>query len=248
MSNAVPRVRLFAGPNGSGKSVLKSFLPSALLGVYVNPDEIESQLISDGFFDLGGIGLSSEAEESHSFFRNSELIKGAGSSGLPRYFDGKLDFRHIRVNSYHASVMAAFLRRKLLEQRRNFTFESVMSHESKVRLLSEAQAAGYRTYLYYVATDDPLINISRVSNRVALGGHSVPEEKIISRYHRSLALLMDAIQVSNRAYVFDNSTDNADGVHTWLAEITEGGLLELKTDLVPSWFKKAVLEKIAGWD
>lgn len=144
--------------------------------------------------------------------------------------------------------MAAFLRRKLLEQRRNFTFESVMSHESKVRLLSEAQAAGYRTYLYYVATDDPLINISRVSNRVALGGHSVPEEKIISRYHRSLALLMDAIQVSNRAYVFDNSTDNADGVHTWLAEITEGGLLELKTDLVPSWFKKAVLEKIAGWD
>lgn len=85
---------------------------------------------------------------------------------------------------------------------------------------------------------------SRVSNRVALGGHPVPEEKIISRYHRSLALLMDAIKVSNRAYIFDNSTDNADGKHTWLAEITDGRTLELKADLVPSWFKKAVLDKI----
>jgi len=33
---------MFAGPNGSGKSVLKSFRPASLLGVYLNPDEIEA--------------------------------------------------------------------------------------------------------------------------------------------------------------------------------------------------------------
>lgn len=33
---------MFAGPNGSGKSVLKSYLPKELLGVYLNPDEIEA--------------------------------------------------------------------------------------------------------------------------------------------------------------------------------------------------------------
>ena len=33
---------MFAGPNGSGKSVLKSYLPGPLLGIYLNPDEIEA--------------------------------------------------------------------------------------------------------------------------------------------------------------------------------------------------------------
>ena len=119
-----------------------------------------------------------------------------------------------------------------------------MSHRSKVEILHNARDAGYRTYLYFVATDDPSINISRVANRVALGGHAVPEGKIEERYHRSLGLLMDAICLTNRAYVFDNSTDNADGTHTWLAEITDGRVLELKSDRIPSWFKRAVLDKI----
>lgn len=55
---------------------------------------------------------------------------------------------------------------------------------------------------------------------------------------------MEAIRHANRAYIFDYSTDNADGQHTWLAEITDGTTLELKTDLVPAWFRRAVLDKI----
>ena len=65
-----------------------------------------------------------------------------------------------RVNSYFASVAGDFLRQKLLAQKISFTFETVMSHPSKVELLAEAQRAGYRTYLYFVATEDPAINIS----------------------------------------------------------------------------------------
>lgn len=42
MSATTPRLRMFAGPNGSGKSVLKSYLPQELLGVYLNPDEVET--------------------------------------------------------------------------------------------------------------------------------------------------------------------------------------------------------------
>jgi predicted ABC-type ATPase len=43
-------MRMFAGPNGSGKSTLKSYLPSVLLGVYLNPDEIESEARSRVFW------------------------------------------------------------------------------------------------------------------------------------------------------------------------------------------------------
>ena len=72
----------------------------------------------------------------------------------------------------------------------------------------------------------------------------MPDEKIEERYYKSLGLLMEAIRHTNRAYVFDNSTDNAAGRHTWLAEITDGRTLELKTDQMPAWFKRAVLDKI----
>ena len=158
---------------------------------------------------------------------------------------GGLDLRPLGVeaDAYFASVAVDFLRKKLLERKTTFTFETVMSHPGKVELLAEAQRAGYRTYLYYVATDDPEINVSRVRNRVTLGGHPVPEDRIVKRYHRSLALLRDAIRHTNLAYIFDNSTDNADRTHTWLAEITDGRTLEFKADRIPAWFKRAVLDK-----
>ena len=86
------------------------------------------------------------------------------------------------VNAYFASVVVDFLRAKLMEQEFSFTFETVMSHRSKVELLAKAQAAGYRTYLYYVATDDPQINISRLQNRVKLNGHkNQPQALFLSR-------------------------------------------------------------------
>ena len=56
---------------------------------------------------------------------------------------------------------------------------------------------------------------------------------------------MEAIRHTNRAYFFDNSGDNQNKKHTWLAEITDGRELELKSDRIPAWFKRAVLDKIS---
>jgi predicted ABC-type ATPase len=120
-----------------------------------------------------------------------------------------------------------------------------MSHPAKVEQLAEPQQLGYRTYLYYVATDDPEINVSRVRNRVGLGGHPVSEDNIISRYHRSLELLLEAIKHSSRAYIFDISTDSSNPRLAWLAEATDGQLLVLKTDRIPAWVQRAVIQKIA---
>lgn len=238
---------MFAGPNGSGKSVLKSYLPVALLGVYLNPDEIEAGIKRSGFLDVGTFGVGTTAAEVLPVFTSSDFLKAEGlgiAAGRLRFDGRRLEFEGVEANAYFASVVADFLRRKLVEAKKTFTFETVMSHPGKVALLADAQCAGYRTYLYYVATDDPEINVSRVRNRVGLGGHPVPEEKIVSRYHRSLELLMEAIRHTNRAYIFDNSTDNADPKLAWVAEVTEGRTLELKTDRIPAWFKRAVLDKI----
>jgi predicted ABC-type ATPase len=48
---------MFAGPNGSGKSTLKSYLPAALLGVYLNPDEIGQEICRQGFLDFSAYGV-----------------------------------------------------------------------------------------------------------------------------------------------------------------------------------------------
>ena len=250
MTAVIPRLRMFAGPNGSGKSTLKTVLPPELLGVYLNPDEIEAQIRQQGFLVVEDFGVHADSDMDSrllAFFLQSNFLIGAGLAPAAyklKSTDGRVDFSDVAVNSYFASVAADFLRQQLLKQKTSFTLETVMSSPDKVKLLEQAQQLGYRTYLYFIATDDPAINISRVQNRVIQGGHSVPEDKIVSRYHRSLDLLMEAIRHTNRAYVFDNSGHNQE--RTWLAEITDGQTLEIKTDQLPAWFGKAVLEKITS--
>lgn len=238
---------MFAGPNGSGKSTLKSYLPASLIGIYLNPDEIEQEIRRQGCLDFAKYGVQTTEHEVLTFFAGSKFLQEEGFSEAVSklvFTDGRLEFGAVGINSYFASVTVDFLRQWMLAAKTSFTFETVMSHRSKIDILALAQAAGYRTYLYFVATDDPAINISRVRNRVGLGGHDVPGDKIVSRYERSLDLLFDAIRQTNRAYIFDNSGDSKEGEQTWLAEITDGKQLRLKTDRIPAWFKRSVLDKI----
>jgi predicted ABC-type ATPase len=239
MNQDTLRLRMFAGPNGSGKSTFKSIIRPELLGIFINPDEIEKQIRDDDFLDIESYQVDSTEKEIMDFFFTSPLLKTADlldETQNLRFNNGKLSFFNVQVNAYFASVAADFIRHKLIEYSKSFTFETVMSFPDKIELLRHAQLRGYRTYLYYVATEDPTINISRVRYRVKMRGHSVPEDKIVSRYHRSLDLLIKAIPFTNRAYIFDNSTHE----HIWLAEITDGHLMEMKTDQVPAWFKKAL--------
>ena len=71
MISASPRLRMFAGPNGSGKSTIKSVIAPNLLGVYINPDEIEKEIQQFDFLDLVAYGVRSSAEEILPFFCNS---------------------------------------------------------------------------------------------------------------------------------------------------------------------------------
>jgi len=240
----IPRLRMFAGPNGSGKSTLKSVIADDLLGIYINPDEIEKEIKQFYFLDLQRYEVVAEEEEILDFFKQSTLIEKADlqeEASCLTFTDNKLSFFKVLVNAYFASVCADFIRRKLLETHTSFTFETVMSAPDKIELLKAAQQLGYRTYLYYIATDDPDINITRVRQRVAAGGHDVPQDKIISRYQRSLNQLPSAIRASNRAYIFDNSGDAS----VWVCEVTNGKAIDYKQEVVPDWVYRHVIEGLA---
>ena len=144
---AVPRMRMFAGPNGSGKSTIKSVISSELLGIYINPDEIEKDIRATGYLDLKEFGVSDTGQEALGFFEQSTLLRKAGlvaESQQVRLKNNVLDFSGITVNSYYASVISDFLRHKLLDIGTSFTFETVMSSPDKVELLRKAQERGFR--------------------------------------------------------------------------------------------------------
>lgn len=165
--NTTPRLRIFAGPNGSGKSTIKEVIAPALLGIYVNPDEIEKALNEYGLLDFSPYQVAIEPNEIIAFFTASPLLAKAHLlSGLTKIscVGNTLYFPATEVNSYWASVIADFIRQKLLENGISFTFETVMSSPDKVDFLRKAQTKGFRTYLYYVATEDPEnINIHNLS-------------------------------------------------------------------------------------
>ena len=52
MNKEILRLRMFAGPNSSGKSTFKSIIRPELLGVFINPDEIEKEIKKFDFLDL----------------------------------------------------------------------------------------------------------------------------------------------------------------------------------------------------
>ena len=108
-----------------------------------------------------------------------------------------------------AQRIADLRRDACIDSKRSFSFETVMSHPSKIDILDRAKAAGFIAPLFFVGVDDPRTNVDRVALRVAQGGHDVPEDRIIARWHRTMRLLVRAIRTANTSFVFDNSETGA---------------------------------------
>lgn len=233
---------MLAGPNGSGKSFLVPLLAEEVnLGVIVNADEIEATLRkqppASRLLNLGNWNVQLTDAELQ------EFAARPGSQRLPieqasqlRIEQNVLLLGHAHLDSYLAAWIAELLRFHLLAIRQPLTFETVMSHPSKLDFLREAREAGYRTYLYFVATADPAINIARVAVRVAKGGHPVAKDKIVERYRRSLALLRPALKLTDRAYIFDNSGTEP----VLVAEVMNGKEVTYKTTQLLSWVDDAI--------
>lgn len=106
--------------------------------------------------------------------------------------------------AYEAAALAEAERRAALAERRSFVSETVFPHPSKVDLLAAAGDAGYLRHLHVLLIPEELC-VARVANRVELGGHAVPEEKIRQRYRRLWALVRQGIGLVEQATVLDNS-------------------------------------------
>lgn len=242
---AIKRMRVFAGPNGSGKTtIFKGILSEnqVNLGVYVNADEIEALLKSKEFIDFDSYQIIVTQDQIQDFFKNSNFSPSKRNE--PNLYK-KISIENNSfttdavIDSYLAADLAEFIRQQLLNSGASFTYETVMSHPGKIDFLKKARENGFRVYLYYVATDDPDININRVKVRIEQDGHSVPDEVISNRYYKSLNNLREAVKQTDRAYIFDNSETQAN----LIAEINDGTDVTMNDAVeMPKWVEEYLLK------
>uniref|UniRef100_Q07PA5 Zeta toxin domain-containing protein n=1 Tax=Rhodopseudomonas palustris (strain BisA53) TaxID=316055 RepID=Q07PA5_RHOP5 len=151
------------------------------------------------------------------------------------------------LRSKRAQAIADLERDRCLSGGVSFSFETVMSHPSKIDVMIRANEAGYEVTLYFVCTSEPNINIARVANRVRRGGHDVPKDRIVSRYHRTLGLLSDAALAAAHTILFDNSSlsgaDQKKGLRPVGEVVRDGNNYAVTLDAdVPEW----VTEHLVG--
>jgi predicted ABC-type ATPase len=250
------RLRVFAGPNGSGKSTVIQYVKNYKVnnipiefGYYINADDIASHLRL-GLFRFKDFGISVTNKD----FLHTALASGLINEKFPEEIfksTYKLRANAIRLLDANlgerlAQIIADFLRKKLLEQKERFSFETVFSHSSKLDIMKEAKKKGYKVYLYFVSTESPEINKLRVESRRDQGGHDVPPDLIESRYYRSLDLLYEACQVAYQVYFFDNSIEGkeSDMFAHFKMEKGKKHWDEINVQSVPAWFKKYYSDKI----
>ncbi|MCI8789029.1 MAG: hypothetical protein HFH92_07975 [Lachnospiraceae bacterium] len=137
---------------------------------------------------------------------------GSGKSTFTQLLKPPMDYinadeikKYLKCSDLEAAQIAEKQREEHMEQMREFCFETVLSTERNLKLLKRAKEKGYFIRCYYILTADPMINVWRVKARVESGGHDVPEDKIIRRYDRALALVKELIKICDICHIYDNS-------------------------------------------
>ena len=163
---------------------------------------------------------------------------GSGKSTLVRSieFEGRENFLNpddiaAQLSPSHPQKAAFAAGRQVLERTQanlqagiSFAVETTLSSKQPLDTIRKAKDCGFYVNVVYVALNEPEKNILRVSERVALGGHDVPDEDVRRRYGRSLANAAEALRLAHEAVVYDNSglrhekvLEVRDGVVTWRA-------------------------------
>ena len=144
--------------------------------------------------------------------------------------------------SYEAAKIATVMREQLLQQGRNFCFETVFSHPSKIDFIATAKALGYEIVLVFIHLDKVSLNQARVAQRVSEGGHHVPDAKVSSRIPRVLHNIQQVLPLCDHSYLLDNS--RLDDPFQSIAEIHHGQLI-LKSEPLAKWAEELLIDYLS---
>jgi len=178
---------------------------------------------------------------------------GAGKSTLvARYLRQRLpivnpDVIAVAISKDHpespavirAGKIAVRERAAFLAGRQSFAIETTLSGNSEIRLMLEANSAGYKVNLVFVGVRSPSVSEGRVAHRVRMGQHFVPTEDILRRYPRSMENLPVAMRLADRTLIVDNTSRRFR-----LLLIREHGVTKIVAGVLPQWVLAAVPEEL----
>ena len=139
---------------------------------------------------------------------------GSGKSTITQYFEKVGEYTNADdsvlstgMDNFEAAKLVDEKRYNSISNKKDFTFETVLSSEYKMDILRKAKEEGYFIKCVFVLTVDPYINVARVEARVAQGGHNVEKDKIVSRYSKSLANIKELLELCDILHVYDNTIE-----------------------------------------
>ena len=119
----------------------------------------------------------------------------------------------------------------LLSQEKTFSIETTLATKSYVNLIRKAQAQGYTVRLLFFWLNSPELARQRVAERVANGGHNIPQPIIERRYIAGINNLFRLFMKEVDSWeIYDNSAFPA-------IQIATGGKNESAQILVKSTYK-----------
>lgn len=87
----------------------------------------------------------------------------------------------------------------------SYAFETTLGGATMTRLLLQAANQGQAIRIWYVGLASPELHIQRIRERVARGGHDIPEQKIRERWESSRKNLIRLLPHIAELVVYDNS-------------------------------------------
>lgn len=88
----------------------------------------------------------------------------------------------------------------------DFAFETTLSGRTYLRTLSDLRTLGYNLNMFYLWIPSPELALKRIEDRVASGGHSVPDTAVRRRFDRTWENLVERYRsLLDTLFVFDNS-------------------------------------------
>ena len=112
------------------------------------------------------------------------------------------------------------------------------------QIIREAQDSGFDVKVFYIATEDPNLNMGRVQVRVNNGGAFASLARIPDDYAQSMKQLSDVKKVADDLMLFDNTAHGRG--HRLVAHFQAGDLMKLARS-VPKWAQKVFGKEFEKW-
>lgn len=118
----------------------------------------------------------------------------------------------------------------LIAKRTTFTRESTLSGREILRAMAKAKERGFRVDFVFVGVARVATSKARVANRVALGGHDIPDEVQERRFARTFANAAAAVRIAEQSALYDNGARG----HELIAEVRRG-VVVFRAERAPAW-------------